>query len=121
MQQRPAVAAASLAKNCAADLLRAIRGGEKATDSAGPPPALGLTSSILRPGTRMRLLRDAGAGGAVVILRHKRGKTRLAVTHGAVDLPDKLPHGHAELWLMRDDHVSGPVNVRIAGPERAHV
>ena len=120
MQQRPAIAAASLAKNSAADLLRAIRGGEKATDSAGPPPAPRLTSSILRAGTRMRLC-DADADGAVAVLRHKRGKTRLPVTHGAVELPAELPHERAELWLVRDGHVSGPVTVRIAGPKEAHV
>jgi hypothetical protein len=120
MQQRPTIASASLAKNGAADLLRAIRGGEKPTDSAGRRPALRLISSILRAGTRMRLC-DADADGAVAVLRHKRGKTRLPVTHGAVALPAELPHGRAELWLVRDDHVSGPVNVRIAGPERARV
>jgi hypothetical protein len=120
MQQRPATAAASLAKNSAANLLQAIRGDEQATDSAGSPPALRLTSSILRAGTRMRLC-DADADGAVAIVRHKRGKTRLPVTHGAVELPAELPHGRAELWLVRDGHVSGPLNVRIAGPKEAHV
>jgi hypothetical protein len=120
MQQRPTIAAASQAKNSAADLLRAIRGGEKDTDSAAPPPALRLTSNILRAGTRMRLC-DADADGAVAVLRNKLGKTRLPVTHGAVELPAELQHAHAELWLVRDGRVSGPVNVRIAGPKEAHV
>jgi hypothetical protein len=121
MQQRPAIATATQAKDRAADLLRAIRGGEKATGSADPPSIPRLTSSMLRAGTRMRLQRDAGADGALVILRHQGGKTRLPVTDGAVDLPGALPLGRAEVWFARGGHVSGPVNILIAGPGDAHV
>ena len=122
MQQRPAIATEIPAKSRAADLLRAVRGGDQATGSPDQSSIPRLTSSMLRAGTRMRLLRDGGGDGdLVVILRHERGKTRLPVTNGAVDLPAALPHGRAELWFVHGGHVSGPVNVLIAGPEEAHV
>ena len=122
MQQRPAVAAATPAKKSAADLLRAVRGRGKPTGPSNLPPPPRLTTGILRAGTRMRLLGGGpSTDGAVLILRHQRGKTRLPVTGGVVDLPGELPHGRAELWLVRDGHVSGQVNVRIVGPGETHV
>ena len=122
MQQRPAVGVATPAKESAADLLRAVRGREKPTGPSDLPPPPRLTTSILRAGTRMRLLSDGSRSeGLVLILRHERGKTRLPVTEGVVDLPEELPHARAELWLARDGYVSGPVNVRIVGRTDAYV